>query len=323
MKRIAVIGSGVIGLTVAYRLLDAGFAVTILAEALPPSTTSDVAAAFWAPSATMGDRLSRGWALASLARFRELTANGESGIALVDLYQLAREVTGLPHLPYEGAAVTAVPMGHFPSPWSGYSVRVPRIDVPVYMPWLVEQVVEKGALIEQQHLQHFGELGNEYALIVNCSGLGAAMLTDDELYPIRGQVISVRRPVGMADDIIYADDHESTTYIIPRSQDCLLGGTYQYRDGNTDVDEAIAAQILARCARFNPAVAEAEILQHKVGLRPGRNGVRLETERQHNGQLVIHNYGHGSIGHTLSWGCAAAVLQRVEAALGSNGRAET
>jgi D-amino-acid oxidase len=88
----------------------------------------------------------------------------------------------------------------------------------------------------------------------------------------------------------------------------LLGGTYQYGNDNLDVDQRIAAQILARCAVFNPAFAQPAILQHKVGLRPGRHFVRLEQERLPSGQTVIHNYGHGSVGHTLSWGCAAEVV---------------
>ena len=314
-KRIAVIGSGVIGLTSAYRLLEAGYAVTVLAHVLPPFTTSDVAAAFWSPSATAAGNLPRQWALESLRVFRELVAEHQSGIAIVDLYQLATETTSMPYMASAGE-VTAVPVGHFPPPWSGCCVQVPRIDVPVYMPWLVKQVEAKGALIQQHIVQHISELSNEYGLIINCSGLGARLLTGDEVYPIRGQVISVRRPEGMASDIIYADaDHETTTYIIPRSQDCLLGGTYQYRNGNTAVDETIAAEILARCTLFQPVLERAEILQHKVGLRPGREAVRLETERLQSGQFVVHNYGHGSLGHTLSWGCAAAVLQQVQTLL--------
>ena len=152
----------------------------------------------------------------------------------------------------------------------------------------------------------------------NCTGLGAQVLTGDAVYPIRGQVISVRKPAGLSPEIIYAnyvDNEVATTYIIPRSRDCLLGGTYQYRNGDVEVDLAIAEQILARCAVFNPAFAQPEVLQHKVGLRPGRHAVRLQGERLPSGRLIIHNYGHGSVGHTLAWGCAAEVVQLASAAV--------
>ena len=57
----------------------------------------------------------------------------------------------------------------------------------------------------------------------------------------------------------------------------------------------------------------ARILSHGVGLRPGRPAVRLEAERPASGKLLVHDYGHGGSGVTLSWGCAedvAALISR-------------
>jgi D-amino-acid oxidase len=45
-----------------------------------------------------------------------------------------------------------------------------------------------------------------------------------------------------------------------------------------------------------------------VGLRPSRKEVRLEAEVI-SGRKVIHNYGHGGAGVTLSWGCADEVAR--------------
>ncbi len=46
----------------------------------------------------------------------------------------------------------------------------------------------------------------------------------------------------------------------------------------------------------------------KVGLRPFRKaGVRLEPEKLLDGRTIIHNYGHGGAGFTLSWACAEEV----------------
>lgn len=56
-----------------------------------------------------------------------------------------------------------------------------------------------------------------------------------------------------------------------------------------------------------PAIKSAEIIKHQVGLRPGRDRVRLEAEIKSNGKnvlKVVHNYGHGGAGITLSVGCA-------------------
>ena len=304
---VAVIGGGVIGLTSAARLLEAGFPVTIFARTLSPNTTSDIAAAFWSPSATADHARARQWAMTSLATFQQLADNPESGILLTDLYSLADTPTDMSYMA-SGGAMREVPPGVFPAPWSGWCAPAPRIDVPVYMPWLLDQVRRLGAEVKLHLVEHIHEIDPIYPIIVNCTGLGAQALTGDAMFPIRGQVMSVRKPEGLSPAIIYANDADTTTYIIPRSRDCLLGGTYQYGNDNLDVDQRIAAQILARCAVFNPAFANPAILQHKVGLRPGRHFVRLEQERLPSGQTVIHNYGHGSVGHTLSWGCAAEVV---------------
>ena len=79
---IAVIGAGVIGLTSAIRLLEQGHTVTLFARTIPPHTTSDVAAAYWAPHEYGNDRRRR-WAYASLQEFRRLAANSTCGVTLL------------------------------------------------------------------------------------------------------------------------------------------------------------------------------------------------------------------------------------------------
>ena len=57
----------------------------------------------------------------------------------------------------------------------------------------------------------------------------------------------------------------------------------------------------------------AEALTEAVGLRPISPRVRVEIEQRAPDRLVVHNYGHGGAGVTLSWGCAAEVAQLVNA----------
>jgi glycine/D-amino acid oxidase-like deaminating enzyme len=56
-----------------------------------------------------------------------------------------------------------------------------------------------------------------------------------------------------------------------------------------------------------------------AGVRPFRNGsYRLDAETA-SGKFIVHNYGHGGAGITLSWGCAAKVRDIVQSHLaGSN-----
>jgi D-amino-acid oxidase len=39
--------------------------------------------------------------------------------------------------------------------------------------------------------------------------------------------------------------------------------------------------------------------------------VRLEAEDTGDGRLLLHNYGHGGAGVTLSWGCALEITGQV------------
>jgi D-amino-acid oxidase len=312
-KPIAVIGSGVIGLTSAISLVKAGYRVTIYAREQPPHTTSDVAAAYWAPDAAWSGGRMRQWALASLETFSTLVSDPASGIRLNWLYELAEEEFAPPHgaLPL---AVEEVPLGRFPPPWSGLKLRTVQIDVPVYMPWLYRRFLALGGTVTPATITGWDELTGNHALIVNCTGLGAQALTGDELFPIRGQVIRIHPPAGLPTEMVYAEARNEVTYIIPRSQDCLLGGTYHYGDSRRAVDEQIAAGILARCAQFYPDLRQPQIIEHRVGLRPGRRAVRLESEQLANGVTAIHNYGHAALGHTLSWGCAAEVVRLAQQA---------
>jgi D-amino-acid oxidase len=97
-------------------------------------------------------------------------------------------------------------------------------------------------------------------------------------------------------------------YAIPRTNDCVFGGTNELSD-NLAADAATTSRIVAECSRVLD-IEKPKVLSVRVGLRPFRkSGVRLERYCLRDGRTVIHNYGHGGAGFTLSWGCAREVLQ--------------
>ena len=91
----------------------------------------------------------------------------------------------------------------------------------------------------------------------------------------------------------------------------LLGGTEQPGNWSLDPDPQAAQRIVRDCAIVHPGLRTTRILAHRVGLRPVRPQVRLESEILGTGQLVVHNYGHGGAGITLSWGCARDVAELI------------
>ncbi len=63
-----------------------------------------------------------------------------------------------------------------------------------------------------------------------------------------------------------------------------------------------------------PDLSMANFLGYNIGHRPCRKGgIRLEAERLPNGKVLVHNYGHGGSGVSLSWGCAEEVVHMIEA----------
>ena len=92
------------------------------------------------------------------------------------------------------------------------------------------------------------------------------------------------------------------TYVVPRESDIVIGGTEQHGEWSRTPDPDTAREILDRAAALVPALRGATVLRHVVGLRPARPSVRLERVGD-----VVHCYGHGGAGVTLSWGCADEV----------------
>jgi D-amino-acid oxidase len=314
-KQVIVVGCGVSGLTSAIRLLESGYAVAIWARDLPPNTTSNVAAAIWEPyRAYPVDKITE-WGRFTYEVFRGMVGVPETGVALVETIELSREPLPDPSWStvvrgFRRLGPEEIPAGYV----DGYAFETPVIETDIYMDYLVSRFSSLGGDLVHRELASLDEALAEGSIIVNCSGLGARSLVKDEsLFPIRGQVVRVARPEGV--DKAYLDDDQAhgMAYIVPRSKDCILGGTAQAGNWSLEVDPEIARGIIERCARLAPEVAEAEVLGHKVGLRPGRPTVRLESERTPGGALVVHNYGHGGAGVTLSWGCAEEVLSLVGA----------
>jgi D-amino-acid oxidase len=313
-----IIGCGVSGLSCGIRLLEAGLSAQIWARDLPPRTTSNVAAAVWYPYKAYPEHLVVGWSAASYADFVQLAQLPETGVAQrtgIEIFPWAAEdpwwraaVPG-----FRRATADELPDGYR----DGYVFEAPVIEMPVYLGYLMRRFETLGGQIMVRALASVDEAFAQCDRVIDCAGLGARELVGDTtLVPIRGQVVRVAQ-VGI--ERFWLDDYgpSGVTYIIPRTNDCILGGTADEGSEDLTPDPATAAAIIERCTALEPRLRDAAILEHKVGLRPGRPSVRLEAEQWAPGKLLIHNYGHGGAGVTLSWGCAAEVVGLVEQAGGA------
>jgi D-amino-acid oxidase len=303
---ITVVGCGVIGLTSAIRLQESSFDVTIISRDVPPNLTSAVAGAYWYGGELASHPARHRWSLSSLEEYLGLAQGDYCGVSTFRMLEVFG--TSVPDpwfkdvIPfYERVRPTDLPVGYA----DGYWMEIPIVETPRYLAYLVERFQKNGGVIQQRTITDLNELAAGHHLIVNSTGVYARYVTPDEqVYPLRGQVIKVEAP--HIHDAFMDDD--SFTYILPRKDGCILGGISQKDNWNLAVDPAVSEDILARCEKALPGIRQAPVIVELVGLRPGRHEVRLETERLTDNCTVIHNYGHGGIGFTLSWGCAADVV---------------
>lgn len=310
MREVIVIGSGVIGLSAARCLQRSGYDVRIVTRELPLATTSVAAGAMWSASGLEGR--SRDWAAATLERFLPLTEEANSGVTLQRMREVYADKVPDPwyrdRLPFFQRLSKHELRGRL---IDGYLMDVPMVAPPIYLARLLDQFVAAGGKLEERTIESLDELANEAPLLVNCSGVGARELANDEaVYPIRGQTMLLEA----AGIRVGYMDHEAIDHIFPRADGVLIGGVKTKGDWNRQLDPAIAAEIRQRCTRIEKRLANAKVLREFVGLRPGRNEVRLELERRADGCAVIHNYGHAAVGYTLSWGCAEEVAALAEKA---------
>ena len=291
------VGAGVTGLSCAVRLAEAGHRVDVLARDLPLETTSVVAAALWYPyKALPQDRVSA-WSATSYAAFADL-AKQETGVRMLE----GTEV--LSRREPEPWWAGAVPdLEHVAPPDSfadALAFTAPVIDMPVYLRWLRGRLDELGGTVTRMALPALPQTED---VVVNCSGLGSRLLADDlEVRPMRGQVVIA---TGVELDRWWLDEG-GPTYLVPRTDTIVIGGTDEVGDWSRTPSPETAEQILRRAAMFVPEVAQARVVAHRVGLRPMRPVVRLEAVGR-----IVHCYGQGGAGVTVSWGCADEVAQLV------------
>lgn len=307
--RAVIVGCGVAGLTTGIRWLEAGGEreAEIWARELPPHTTSNIAAAVWFPYKAYPYERVLEWGTRTLEVFYDLAAQQVAGVNIQDAKEFSSEP---PPEPWWRSCVRQFrylqPDECPPGYRGGYLFETAVVEMGPYLEYLRRRFESLGGRIVKREIGALDEAMAEARVVFNCTGLGSyTLLNDHEMFPIRGQIMRVGLP---GDNTVLMDDREDEdtvfAYIVPRSKDCVIGGTARAGDWSTEPDAGTATRILERCARLSSEVRELPVLEHIVGLRPGRSAVRLEAENVEGGGVVVHNYGHSGAGVTLSWGCA-------------------
>jgi D-amino-acid oxidase len=309
---VVVVGAGVSGLTTALVLKRAGIPVRVYARDPSLATTSCNAGAIWGPHLVDHQRV-KDWSNVSLAELTALAGAEQTGVRMVTGVEAARMHTKPPVWMKNLDSFDEVPAEELPAGFVvGWRYTVPIVDMPTYLRFLLISLAALDVHVEELTVGSAAEMAGLGRIVVNCTGLGSqTLMSDTAMEPVRGDLIKVDNP-GIDEFFAeHTDEPVDQTYILPQGDFLLLGGTAVAGETSLAPDAEVARGIVERCAEVDDRLADAPVLEHRVGLRPNRTEIRLEPERV-GASTIIHNYGHGGGGVTLSWGCAEEVRELVE-----------
>lgn len=320
---VVVLGAGVVGLTCAVRLQQAGAKVAVVTADDPARTVSRIAAAVWYPTHTQGEARVLRWARRTFEELAVQAVHGVPGVVMRPTRMLLRAPAA--QAPWWAAAVPDFRVARpaeVPAPFSGeWRFTVPSVEMGPYLDGLVQRITSGGGVLLRRRVVQLSDLAGLAPLVVNATGLGAGALAGDpEVHPVRGHIVRVSNP-GLTTSVRDEEDPAGPTYVHPRSSDVVLGGTFEPGASDLTPVAATGQAILARCTALVPELASARVLDQLVGLRPARHGgarVAVDAASLPGGIRVIHAYGHGGAGVTLGWGCADEVVKLARSFAGSS-----
>ncbi|MBO6571510.1 MAG: FAD-dependent oxidoreductase [Balneola sp.] len=226
---------------------------------------------------------------------------------------------------------------------SGWKFNCFFADWTDYFPKLVHSFVQNNGTFINKTIDLNSYASIDEDIIINCSGLGSAQLINEDKSPLilKGHLLKVNNAVELKSPSgntvsynfspgsdIYTDSFGTPfdVYCYPRKDDWILGGS-RYKGTLDDQGNWISEDELSQ--QFPPQIESlnSEIIKETFGtdlsefsekeyqysyryVRNRKNGLRIESENTSD-RLIIHNYGHGGAGVTLSWGCAFSVLQMI------------
>ncbi|KAH7094141.1 hypothetical protein BKA62DRAFT_751562 [Auriculariales sp. MPI-PUGE-AT-0066] len=350
--RVLVVGAGIIGMSTAWTLLDAGYNVTVVAKdfagrgVTSHRLTSQIAGALWEyPPAVCGhhaldqlalDRPQR-WSMVSYHVFRQMAADPpvsrDYGVRMrmasfffkepvrSDEFQLQKmrniASSGVHGFRHSASLIreAGIVAGEYKD---AYELNSPVIDTDQALISITELVERKGAVFEK-NIELEGSL-------LDLEGSLLQKYNAENIYPLRGAVLRLlndgkefrtldRCYVVSASG---ADDDETSEFIfiIPRNNNIVyVGGCSQPNVVEPmQANDPLVTNISNRARHFMPSLKT----YHRDPAMPvAYGGVRLEREK---GTRIIHCYGHGGSGWSLSFGCALDVKSLVDDTIADIGK---
>ena len=254
----AVLGAGIMGLTTARLLQDAGWSVTIYTRDVPRHSTSNVGAGQWAPTSVFEEGVA---SPAFEAQFKFATrishhayqnlSGANYGVRFIENYYLdnqPRETSYyLREMPELFASIADLDPREHPFPVEYVTRTVTMIIEPAtFLRRVRDDVYLAGGKIRLRDFRSVDDvLSLPEPVVFNCTGLGAGELFgDEELIPIKGQLVFMP-PDSAVDYMTTGGPGSDVTYMFPRAGEILLGGSYQRNDWTTHPEPDVTERIIA------------------------------------------------------------------------------
>lgn len=312
MVKVVVVGAGVIGLTSAYRLLQEGHEVSIIAQHLPGDQnieyTSPKAGAFYIPLTKRSDTDKRKeYDLMSYKEvFKLHDTRVESGILKVKarvLVDITEKKEAEEYIKYGGPWWKDVVDGfrildssEFPTKKILFGFEYDSFVItPVhYLHFLLFECIKMG-LRYRRHtitkladaLSRFIEKDGSFGkgdLVINCTGIGSRQLVpeDTKQVAIKGQTILVENnvPFLTAVDIKDPDFPDETVYVIPRREGgTLINGIYSYHNNSTHLDDDLTQRIMKRLLIYAPELVDTNYKDNPTHLKIVSHNIGIRPGR--------------------------------------------
>ncbi|MEM9336197.1 MAG: FAD-dependent oxidoreductase, partial [Pseudomonadota bacterium] len=253
----AVMGSGIMGLTTARLLQDAGWRVTIYTRDPSRHSVSNVGAGQWAPTSVFEEGVATK-AFEAQYQFASRIAHhayqnlvgADYGVRFIENYYIGdsprEENYYLREMPELFTSIADLEPGEHPFPTRYVKRTVTMLIEPSMFLRRVRNdfFIAGGKLVARNFRNLDDVLSLSEATIFNCTGLGAKVLFDDEeMQPAKGQLVFI--PPDPAVDYLSVGGGNGVTYMFSRKGEIVLGGSFKLGDwtahAETDVTERIIA----------------------------------------------------------------------------------
>ena len=252
--KVAVLGSGIMGLCTARLLQDAGWQVTIYTKARYQHTTSNVAGGQWAPASTHDRNIASDGFISALDFAARVSHHAYAslppikyGISWLENYYLSGQARSDDFPTYEDLfayRTTLAPGSHPFGDVYAYGNVSMIINPGIMLRQLTTDVLIAGGNIINREFKSLDEvLSLSQETVFNCTGLGAAdLFADKNLIPVKGQLAFL--PPDPAVDYMTVGPGPGLLYMFPRSDVTILGGTYKKGDYSDHVEPEETQRII-------------------------------------------------------------------------------